>query len=80
MIRPPFSASITDASYMLERSWVTWITQLWSKQSPLIGTTAQRPTTNLELGMTYFDSTLGKPVWLKSTGPSVWVDGVGVPS
>jgi len=80
MIKPPFIANITDDSYKLGRSWTNWMTQLWLKQTPMIGTTAQRPTTNLDLGMIYFDSTLGKPIWLKSVGPNVWVDGVGAVS
>lgn len=40
------------------------------------GSTASRPTTPL-IGMEYFDTTLGKPVWCKSTSPSVWVDSAG---
>jgi hypothetical protein len=42
------------------------------------GTTADRPTTNLWIGQQYFDTTLGKPVWLKSVKPSVWVLATGV--
>jgi len=45
------------------------------------GTTANRPTaaaTNvLWVGFRYFDTTLGKPIWLKSTSPNVWVDATG---
>jgi len=41
------------------------------------GTTANRPTTYLWVGRIYFDTTLGKPVWLKSVSPSVWVDAAG---
>lgn len=40
------------------------------------GTTAARPTT-ASVGFGYFDTTLGKPVWLK-TAPSAWVDSAGV--
>ena len=40
------------------------------------GATANRPTT-VEVGTRYFDTTLGKPVWVKSTGPTVWVDAAG---
>lgn len=39
-------------------------------------TTAARPAI-VEVGTMVFDSTLGKPVWLKSTGPNVWVDAAG---
>jgi hypothetical protein len=40
------------------------------------GTTAARPT-DATVGFSYFDTTLGKCVWLK-TAPSTWVDGAGV--
>lgn len=44
------------------------------------GTTAQRPP-NGPVGMSYFDTTLGKPVWLKTASvggtPAVWVDATG---
>lgn len=38
------------------------------------GTTAQRPTTNLVVGMQYFDTTLGQPIWWNGTA---WVDALG---
>lgn len=45
---------------------------------PDYGTTAARPTADLELGQMFFDSTIGKPIWLKATTPSVvWVDSTG---
>lgn len=37
------------------------------------GTTAQRPIT-VSVGFTYFDTTLGKPIWWKG---AVWVDATG---
>lgn len=40
------------------------------------GTTAARPT-DATVGFLYFDTTLGKPVFLK-TAPSTWVDAAGV--
>jgi hypothetical protein len=39
------------------------------------GTTAARPTT-ATVGFTYYDTTINKPVWLK-TAPSTWVDATG---
>ena len=39
------------------------------------GTTAQRPTKLLWAGRTYFDTTLGIPVWYRFTG---WVNSSGV--
>lgn len=45
------------------------------------GVTAARPTTNQYIGMPFFDTTLGKPVWLKTPGASpVWVDATGTPA
>lgn len=41
------------------------------------GTTAQRPTGNLWIGRVFFDTTLGKPIWLKGVRPTVWVDATG---
>lgn len=41
------------------------------------GPTTNRPTTVMYVGKTYFDTTLGKPIWLKSGPPAVWVDATG---
>lgn len=47
------------------------------------GPTASRPTDALKgrwIGMPYFDTTLGIPIWLQSVGPpDVWVDATGAP-
>lgn len=40
------------------------------------GTSAQRPA-NAHVGYPYFDTTLGKPVWLKGVAPVTWVDATG---
>jgi hypothetical protein len=39
-----------------------------------IGTTAQRPATNLFVGRQYLDTTLGKPIWWNGTN---WSDAMG---
>jgi hypothetical protein len=41
------------------------------------GTTAQRPTTFLWIGRSYFDTTLGYRIEVKSVNPTVWVNGAG---
>lgn len=45
------------------------------------GTTSQRPAdasrTPLYIGQSYFDTSLGKPIWVKSRNPTVWVDATG---
>ena len=40
------------------------------------GTTSERPTTNLECGMMYFDRTLNKPIW-RNKDNNGWVDAMG---
>jgi hypothetical protein len=51
----------------------TWNT----KPIPLVlsGTTSERPTNNLFVGLQYFDTTLNKPVYYK--GSNKWVDATG---
>jgi len=39
-------------------------------------TTENRPT-EVPIGYMYFDSTLGKPIWLKDI--DIWVDAMGIP-
>lgn len=55
------------------------ITQAHTQSGP----TSQRPTATSSktrwLGMPFFDLTLGKPVYLKSVAPDVWVDATGTP-
>jgi len=47
------------------------------------GATSTRPTSSSEarwIGMPFFDTTLGKPVFLKIASSSVWVDATGTPA
>ena len=48
---------------------------LLKKANGSSGTTASRPS-NETVGYIYFDTTLGKPIWLKTT-PNIWVDATG---
>jgi hypothetical protein len=41
------------------------------------GATADRPLTPT-VGLVFFDTTLGKPIWCKEVGsPNIWIDGTG---
>ena len=78
---PPLQSRMTDITTgYFTREWSTWFSKIQNvlKTVNAHGTTAQRPTTGLYIGMMYFDDTLGFPVWLQSVGPDVWVryDGV----
>lgn len=45
------------------------------------GSTANRPIESLQnplyISQMFFDTTLGKPIWVKSRNPTVWVDATG---
>jgi hypothetical protein len=41
------------------------------------GTTAQRPTANAFVGLQYYDTTLGKPIWCHQASPIIWHDATG---
>ena len=78
----PSNSVMVDENGNITQPWMAWVQRVHDLAISLqrSGTTANRPVSNLWIGMVYFDTTLGKPVWLKSTGPSVWVDGVGTVS
>ena len=75
----PDNGPVTDSKGLPTLPWVQvfarWHRVVLSLQQS--GATADRPTTGLWVGRTYFDTTLGKPVWVKSVGPAVWVDATG---
>lgn len=78
----PTNSVLVDKDGNTTGPWMQWFNRvqfivLAAQQS---GTTANRPDKMLWVGRRYFDTTLGKPVYLKSIRPSVWVDGVGTVS
>ncbi len=60
-------------------SWVQWISKVRTFAGSVSdsGATANRPTTGLFIGRQYFDTTLGKPIFLKTVSPADWVDATG---
>jgi hypothetical protein len=67
------------------REWQTFLTRLRnvSVSRSQYGTTAQRPNTaslggTLEIGLTFFDTTLNRPIWISQATPTiVWRDATG---
>lgn len=43
---------------------------------PAAGATSARPT-QVFVGQMFLDTTLSKPIWVKSLGPVVWIDATG---
>jgi len=76
---PPNQDRIADESGRPSRAFVRWFTEIFTFLSSIdqSGTTANRPTANLWVGRFYFDTTLGQPIWVKTTSPVVWVDATG---
>lgn len=79
----PTRLSITRQGGETTASWRAWFESLYAWTAPLgtNGATSARPITSqsvpLYVGQSYFDATLGKPVWIKSLNPTVWVDATG---
>ena len=61
----------------LTASWNLWLSDLLKTVNEMqaTGTTAQRPNPAPFIGFTYFDTTLGKPIWAVTT--TTWVDATG---
>ena len=70
------SAPVVDDKQMPTVPFLQWFSRIHTIALAVrsSGTTAQRPTSSLWVGRTYFDTTLGKPIWYKNPG---WVDATG---
>ena len=75
MIIAPTGEIVGDNKYP-SKTMTVWISQasefIFSLTSS--GTTADRPVKRLFIGKTYFDKTLGHPIWYDGTN---WVDATG---
>lgn len=76
----PSPARDVDEDGNFAREWIKFLSRVrdgfvWRTQS---GPTADRPTSGLEIGTTFFDTSLGahgKPIWCSQVTPAVvWVD------
>ena len=83
-IQQPQAASpvVQPDSFIPSLEYATFfnLLQIVSFYSTRAGTTAERPTATTGVrwaGMPYFDQTLGKPIWLKFTSSSIWIDATG---
>lgn len=78
MKRPPIDTMFGNGA--MPRDWAAWYTTAWNVLDSVenSGITADRPVKDLFIGRPYFDTTLGKPIWLKSVRPTVWVTADGV--
>lgn len=78
----PTRPVIDQQGNVLDRLYQAWFggIQQWLGPIGQTGATSARPTNNLYIGLSYFDSTLGYPVFVKQISPSiVWVNASGTP-
>ena len=78
----PDNDRTVDPAGKLTAPWLKWASDVDKlvTAAKLSGTTANRPVDYLFIGRQYFDTDLGKPVFLKDVGPAQWVDAMGVPA
>ena len=85
LINKPPQSAVDSMGGSVTPGYASFFSAVWyllngSTQS---GATTNRPgTVNanndfLWIGMPYLDTTLGKPIWLKSVKPNVWIDATG---
>lgn len=76
----PLGGQPTPPLDLSKPTWAGWfsVAQNILQATSTSGPTAGRPIKNLYVGQFYFDTTLGYPVWCKTTGASpVWVNATG---
>lgn len=82
--RPPNNAVDANGG-SITNGWATFFSAVFRL---LTGITAAGPTSARPLaspqtlrwvGMPYYDTTLGKPIWLDSVAPDIWHDASGAP-
>lgn len=77
---PPIAAAFVDGQGKATQPTSEWLMAVYRIANAVYssGTTSQRPAKELWVGRTYFDTTLNKPIWVKTVTPSVvWVDATG---
>lgn len=73
------SGALLDDKGNLTPSWAQWMQRTHANAISVqqSGPTSERPDRLLWLGRIYFDTTINKPIWLKSINPTVWCDATG---
>jgi hypothetical protein len=78
MINPPPTRSpLVDDKGMITQEWQEFFSAAFFslRSQEMSGTTANRPTKRLFVGMPYFDTTLNRPIWYTGTN---WIRADGV--
>jgi hypothetical protein len=76
----PDSGPLVDANGNLTKTGLAFMSSVADFISLRFGAgpTTERPTEQLEIGVTqFYDTTVGKMLWVKSVKPTVWMDALG---
>ena len=76
----PTNTVLLDEAGNLTVPWANWIQRTHNNARTLqeSGVTADRPDKLLWIGRFFFDTTLGKPIWVKQVTPAIiWCDATG---
>lgn len=75
----PSEAPVVNEDGYINVTWAQWATRVHSVANAAVtsGTTSQRPTKGVWIGLQYYDTTLNKPVYVSSANPIVWRDAAG---
>ena len=76
---PPLNMDMSQKGGKMTGPWLAWFQNAFNLIKALGGNglTATRPTASTYVGQQFFDTTLGKPIFLKQVSPAVWVDATG---
>jgi hypothetical protein len=75
ILRVEGASGVEDGAYICSKRSDNIYT--WKPIGTDANSTSNRPISGLYIGRSYFDTTLGKPIWLKQIAPPIWVDSTG---
>lgn len=72
--QPPFLSTMVNSASKVMPAWVQWFGRVQAILGALTasGPTEGRPTTGLYVGQSYFDTTVGKPVFWDGESWVTW--------
>ncbi len=75
----PSNSQIINGGNYASPAWMQWFARVHGLVNGMqqSGGTVGRPAKLVWIGLRFFDTDLGKPVYVKSVNPIVWVDAAG---
>lgn len=78
---PPSIHPVQDKNGQITVPWKAFMDQVFyiCQGISSSGPSNQRPTKLLYVGRSFFDTDLGKPIWIRQVSPVIWVTSDGNP-